>query len=129
DSESEAALVPMAELEVARGRFARALPLCAALTRLGENLPATEKAGRYKMLGRVQAELGDFRAALSAYEHAWSAGAGDTDALWGVVEAAYRLGEWARAQKCYSDLLTLIAPGEFEQRACAYLGRGRVSIA
>ncbi len=124
DADCEEAALPLVQEYLRVERFSDAEPLAEMLVRKSKNKERTEQHALYKLLGKVQASLGNNEKALKAYQTANGLDLTDQETIRGIADVAFQLKDWPSALTNYQKVLTALAEDDTERRTDVYYRLG-----
>ncbi|MBI4956957.1 MAG: tetratricopeptide repeat protein [Myxococcales bacterium] len=126
DPDNEEAALPLLKEYVARSRWQEAEPLADMLVRKAGKREREEQLELHMLQGKVLAALGKNDPALRAYQAAHKLDLTNQEAIRGLAEVNFALGDWAGALTNYQKVLTSLGDDDHEQRAEVYYRLGCV---
>jgi tetratricopeptide (TPR) repeat protein len=124
DPDCEEAALPLVEEYSKTERWKDAEPLADMLVKKSKGRERQEQHTLNKMLGKVQAALGNDEKAIKAYQAAHQLDVTDQETIRGIAEVSYRLKDWASSLTNYQKVLTALGEEEVEQRTEVYYRLG-----
>jgi len=117
DPDNEDAALPLARHYIEQGMFAEAEPLTDLLEKKASSKDREQQVELLLLHGRVELELGKGQDALRAFSAAHKADLTNRDAIRGLGDANFLLGDWAGALTSYQKVLTALSDDEGTLRA------------
>jgi tetratricopeptide (TPR) repeat protein len=117
DPDNEDAALPLARVYVARGAFAEAEPLTDLLEKKAPSKDREVQLEFYLLHGKVELELKKGAEALRAFTAAHRLDLTNRDAIRGLGDAYFLLGDWPGALTNYQKVLTALSDDEGAIRA------------
>jgi len=108
DAENDHAAWPVAAAMVERCEYERAEPIVERLARAAGRRDRSERNRIFDLHGRVLSALGKHKRALDAFRAARDADPSDAEALRGLADAAWNVGDHAAALDAHRKLLTTL---------------------
>lgn len=129
DADSEDAALPLLDEYIAKEQWAQAEPLAEMLARKANRRERHEQHQLFNKLGKVQFALGDFQAALRAYQTANQLDLTSQETIRGLGETCFKLEDWPGALTNFQKVLTSLDETESDDRAYVYYRLGQIKQA
>lgn len=126
DPDNEDAALPLARRYVDGANYEAAEPLTEMLVRKSAQKERDEQFEMNMLHGRVEMEMSKPDQALRAYQVAHKLDLTNQEAIRGLAEANFQLGDWAGALTNYQKVLTTLSEDDVELRAEVYFKLGCV---
>jgi tetratricopeptide (TPR) repeat protein len=126
DADCEEAALPLVHEYIRTEKWQQAEPLAEMLVKKAKGRERTEQHLLHKLLGKVQAALGNHEKALKAYQTANQLDVTDQETIRGIADVAFELKDWASALTNYQKVLTSLGEDEIEQRTDVYYRLGSI---
>ena len=126
DPDNEEAALPLAREYVNQERWAEAEPHTEMLVRKASKKERMEQLELFMLHGSVEEKLLKYGDALKAYQSAHKMDLTNQDAIRGLADVNFQLGDWAGALTNYQKVLTALGEADVEQRAEVYFRLGCV---
>ncbi len=126
DPDNEDAALPLARHYVDEEQWEYAEPLTDMLVGRATKKERDEQLDLYMLHGLVETKLGRFDEALKAYTAAHKLDLTNQDAIRGLADVNFSLGDWAGALTNYQKVLTSLGDDDVEKRADVYYRLGCV---
>ena len=124
DADCEEAALPLVQEYSRTERWREAEPLAEMLVKKAKGRERSEQHALHKMLGKVQAALGNYERALKAYQTANQLDVTDQETIRGIADVAYELKDWPSSLTNYQKVLTSLGEDEGEARTDVYFRLG-----
>jgi tetratricopeptide (TPR) repeat protein len=129
DDDNEDAALPLAREYAKIEHWLEAEPLCEMLVRKCAKREREEQLELQLLYARVTKALGKFEVSLKSYQAGHKLDLTNQEAVRGLADVNFELGDWAGALTNYQKVLTSLGDDDAHERAEVYYKLGRVKKA